>query len=149
MIVEICDPAKRTTPKSKLTPKELKNRLLSFDWTCVDLHFVRRIHRHAQNKRYAQATRNVIMGVCRGIAKERWILGQITHDEYGHIYEVGKRMRERGTREKKSKLIPTEGSQVMEPAQLIDIESLLKGHRRLVDIQEKSYGKGYKNVPLP
>jgi integrase len=108
MVVEICEPAKRNSSNSKLAPKELKNRLWSFDWTRVDLNFVRRIHRHAQNKRYAQATRNVVMGVCRGIAKERWILGQITHDEYGHICEVGKRTRERGTREKKSKLIPSE-----------------------------------------
>jgi integrase len=108
MIVELDEPTKKYNPKSKLTPEELKLRLLSFDWTRVDLNFVRRIHRLAQNRKYSQSTRNTLLVVCRGIAKERWILGQITNDERGHIDEVGSRTRERGKREKKSKVIPFE-----------------------------------------
>lgn len=103
MIVELAEPRK---DKTKATPEELKTRLLSFDWTRVDLHFVRRINRLAQNRKYSQSTRSTLLVVCRGIARERWILGQISRDEQGHIDEVGKRTRNRGKREKKSRVIP-------------------------------------------
>jgi integrase len=111
MIVELCDTGKKNSKansKAQATSEELKTRLLSFDWTRVDLHFVRRIHRLAQNEKYSQSTRNSLLVVCRGIAKERMILKQITSEEYWYICEVGKRTRERGKREKKSKVISFE-----------------------------------------
>jgi integrase/recombinase XerD len=105
MVTDLCMPRMET---SKATPEEMKMRLLSFDWTQVDLLFVSRIHRLAQNQRHSRSTLSGLLVVCRGIANARWILKQITYDEYARIAEVGKRTRKRGKSEEKNRVIPFE-----------------------------------------
>ena len=104
MVVDLCVPRMET---SKATPEEWKMRLLSFDRTQVDLLFVSRIHRLAQNQKYSRSTVNGLLVVCRGIAKALWPLKQITYDEYARIAVVGKRMRKRGNSEEKNRVIPS------------------------------------------
>lgn len=104
MIVELIAPLDER-PKD---PQEIKARVLAFDWSQVDVHFANKVHRLAQDRKYSAATRNALLGVLRGIARQRWILGQLSRDDFEFVAEVGKKTRGRGKRVRNNKTVSAE-----------------------------------------
>lgn len=93
---------------SKLTSDQLRIKILSFDWSRLDVHLTNKINRLALERKYSQSTRNSLLCCCRGVAKQRWMIDQISKEEFGFICEVGKTTRKRGKRKRKSKAIDQE-----------------------------------------
>lgn len=91
------------------TREQVFQRLISFDWQAVDVHFCNRVLRLCQDKEppYSRSTRNTILLALRGIAKQRRILKQITKEDLQDISEIGKSVRG-GNPVKTAKSIPPE-----------------------------------------
>lgn len=123
MVVNLVDPLNE--PKQQ-TPAQVQERLIAFDWRQVDVHFCNRILRLCQDreKPYSRSTRNTILLVLRGIARQRRILKQISREELQDVMEVGKNQRG-GNPAKTAKSIPPEDLLKMLQACELDENKLL------------------------
>lgn len=126
MVAEL---AQTTRENSKrLLPGEPEQRVKAFDWSLVNVEFVKAIYRRAQNRKYSASTINSLLNVCRGIARERKRLKQISADDLSDILEIGQRRGKRSQRIKKSKSITDEDFIRILRACLAD-EKILRGLR--------------------
>lgn len=126
MVAELAQ-ATRESGK-RLLPGEPEQRVKAFDWSLVNVEFVKAIYRRAQNRKYSASTINGLLNVCRGVAKERKRLKQISADELSDIFEIGQKRGKRSQRVKKSKSITDEDFVRILRACLAD-EKTLRGLR--------------------